>query len=165
MVDEPGRQELADHGWASADADVLSFRSLASLLERLGRRRGHEVERGAALHLDRGAGVVGEDEDRRVERRVGAPPAFPFGVLVPAGIAELPGTHDLGADPLVMQSHPRIVDPAVPAGLTDHLVPPAGDKHPLVQPVTGVAERLVAAQTFAGPESVERDGEELDAGE
>ena len=84
---------------------------------------------------------------------------------MPAGIAELPGTHDLGADPLVMQSHQRIVDPAVPAGLTDQLVPPASGEHALVQPVTGVAERLVAAETFAGTESVERDGEELDSGE
>ena len=34
-----------------------------------------------------------EDEDRRVERRVGAPPALPLRVLVPSRETELSGTH------------------------------------------------------------------------
>ena len=55
--------------------------------------------------------------------------------------------------------------PAAAAGLADHLVPPTGLEHPFVQPVAGVAERCLEAQTFAGAEAVERDGEELDAGE
>ena len=55
--------------------------------------------------------------------------------------------------------------PPAAAGLADHLVPPPGDEHPFVQPFAGVAERRVEAQTFAGAEAVERDGEELDAGE
>jgi hypothetical protein len=33
-----------------------------------------------------------------------------------------------------------------------------------MQPVAGVAEGCVAGQAFAGPETVERDGEELDPG-
>jgi hypothetical protein len=44
-------------------------------------------------------------------------------------------------------------------------VPPPGHEHPLVHPVAGMAERSVVAQAFAGAEPVERDGEELDAGE
>ena len=55
--------------------------------------------------------------------------------------------------------------PRAAAGLADHLVPPPGLEHPLVQPVAGVAERRLEALTFAGAETVERDGEELDAGE
>ena len=51
------------------------------------------------------------------------------------------------------------------AGLAHHLVPPSGGEHPFVQPFAGVAERRVEALTFAGAETVERDGEELDAGE
>ena len=46
---------------------------------------------------------MSEDEDRCVERWVGTPPALPLRVLVPSGIAELPGTHDLGADPRAVQ--------------------------------------------------------------
>src|ERR671934_1390627 len=83
VVDEPGGKEVADRGGASADPYVLAVRSLAGGLERLGRRRVEEVVRRAALHLDRRARVVGEDEDRRMERRVGTPPASPVRVLVP----------------------------------------------------------------------------------
>src|ERR687884_110770 len=126
---------------------------------------GKEVKRRAALHLDRRARVVGEDEDRRVKRRVGAPPALPLRVLVPSGRAELPGTHDLGADPRIVQPDKGVVDAAGAAGLTEPLAPPPRGEHPFVQPLAGMAERCVEAQTFAGTEAVERDGKELDAGE
>ena len=84
---------------------------------------------------------------------------------MPSGRAELPGTHDLGADPRIVQPQEGVVDAAAAAGLADHLVPPPGDEHPFVQPFAGVAERCVEALAFAGAETVERDGEELDAGE
>src|SRR5215218_3269214 len=99
VVDEPGSKEVEDRGRTPADAYVLAAGGLAGGLERLGRRGVDEVERRAALHLDRRARVMGEDEGRCVERRVGTPPALPLRVLVPSGVAELPGTHDLGADP------------------------------------------------------------------
>src|SRR3954451_4434910 len=91
VVDEPGRKEVADHGGTAADAYVLAVRGVAGCLERLGGRSVEEVERRAALHLDRRARVVGQDEDGCVERRVGTPRALPLRVLVPAGVAELPG--------------------------------------------------------------------------
>ena len=90
---------------------------------------------------------------------------FHSGSSCHAGRAELPGTHDLGADPRIVQPQEGVVEAAAAAGLADHLVPPPGLEHPLVQPVAGVAERRLEALTFAGPETVERDGEELDAGE
>src|SRR3982751_2394005 len=68
VVDEPRGDEVPDHGGASADAYVLTVRSLAGGLERLRGRSVDEVERRAALHLDRSPRVMGEDEDRRVER-------------------------------------------------------------------------------------------------
>jgi hypothetical protein len=64
-----------------------------------------------------------------------------------------------------VQPQDRVVDAAAAARLADHLVPPPGHEHPLVHPVAGMAERGVVAQAFAGAEPVERDGEELDAGE
>src|SRR4051812_17479861 len=70
VVNETGSEEVADHGGTSAEAYVLAVRSLAGRLERLGGRSVDEVERGAALHLDRRARVMGEDERRAVERRV-----------------------------------------------------------------------------------------------
>src|SRR4051794_521126 len=77
VVDEPRSKELADHRGASADAYVLAVGGLAGPLERLGRRSVEEVVRRAALHLDRRARVMSEDEDRRVKRRGGGPPPPP----------------------------------------------------------------------------------------
>src|SRR3954447_24025794 len=77
VVDEARGKEVADHGGTPAEAYVLAVRSLARRLERLGRRSVDEVERRAALHLDRRAGVMGEDEGRCVERRGGTPPPPP----------------------------------------------------------------------------------------
>jgi DNA-binding NarL/FixJ family response regulator len=165
VVDEPGSKEVADHGGTPADADVLAARSLAGRLERLGRRGVDEVEGRAALHLDRRAPVMGEDEGRCVEWWVGTPPTLPLRVLLPSGRAELVRTHDLGTDPDIVQPREGIVDAAGAAGLAGPLVPPPGVEHPLVQPFASVAERCVEALTFAGAETVERDGEELDAGE
>src|SRR4029453_6279407 len=95
MVDEPGSKELPYHGGAPTDAYVLAVCSPAGGLERLGRRDVEEVVRRAALHLDGRAGVVGQDEDRCVERRVGTPRTLPVRVFVPPGEAPFPGTHDL----------------------------------------------------------------------
>src|SRR5688572_2725714 len=165
VVDQPGCHEVADHGGAAADAYVLAVRSLAGLLERPGRRGIDEVERRASLHFDGRACVMGEDEDRRMERRVGAPPAFPLWVLVPPRVAELSRAHDLGANSSVVLPHECVVDAAGSARTAAHLVPPPGDKHPFVQPFAGVSHRCFKALTFPGPITVERDGEELDARE
>jgi hypothetical protein len=75
-------------------------------------------------------------------------------------VAELPGTHDLGADPRIVPLDEGVVDAAATAGL-----PPPGRKHPLVQPIPGVPEMCVVALTLAGAEAVQRDGEIVDAGE
>src|SRR3954451_3552632 len=150
VVDEPGGKEVADHGGAAADAHVLAVGGLAGGLERLGGRSVEEVKRRAALHLDRRARVMGEDEDRCVKRRVGTPRALPLRVLVPSGVAELPGTHDLGADPRIVPLDEDVVDAAATAGL-----PPPGGEHPLVQPIAGVTEMRVVALTLTGAEAVE----------
>ena len=83
---------------------------------------------------------------------------------MPAGPAELPGTHDLGADPIGEALQEGIVDAAGAAGLADPLAPPPGAEHPLVQPLAGVAERCLETLTFAGGETVERDGESVGRG-
>jgi hypothetical protein len=80
-------------------------------------------------------------------------------------VAELVRPHYLGADPWCEQLREGVVDAAAAAGPADHLVPPPGGEHPFVQPFAGVAERCVARLTFAGSETVERDGEVVDASE
>src|SRR5690349_4624583 len=104
-----------------------------------------------------------EHEDRRVERRLVAPPAFPLGILVPPRISVLAGAHDLGANADVVESHEGIVDATAATGLADQLVPPAGREHPFMESLAGVAERRLATQANARAEAIQRDGEELDS--
>ena len=109
---------------------------------------------------------MGEDEDRCVERRVGTPPALPVRLVVPSGRAELPGTHDLGADPRTVLPREGVVDAAGSARLAAHLgAPPPGAEQPFVQPFAGVAEGCLVAQSLTGAEAVERDGEVVYASE
>src|SRR4029079_5002729 len=58
-----------------------------------------------------------------------------------------------------------VVDPAAPARPAGQLVPPPRGEHPFVQPLAGVAERCLLRLTFTGTETVERNGEIVDAGE
>jgi hypothetical protein len=74
---------------------------------------------------------------------------------VPSGRAELPGTHDLGADPRAVPLGEGVVDAGATAGLADDLAPEPGGEHPLVQPLPGVTERCLVALTLAGAEAVE----------
>jgi hypothetical protein len=67
--------------------------------------------------------------------------------------------------PDIVQPHEGVVDAAASTGLADPLAPPPGREHPFVQPFPRVAEGCFETLAFAGGEAVERDGEELDAGE
>ena len=165
LIDQPGGAVLLDDVGASSEQHIHAARGSPRLFERGLDPFGDECEGGASLHLQRLTGMMGEHEDRRVERRVVTPPALPRRVVVPPGVAELPRAHDLGPDPRIVEPHEGVVDAAAAAGLADQLVPPPGLEQPLVQPVAGVTEGGLAGQAFAGAEPVERDGEELDAGE
>ena len=96
----------------------------------------------------------------------GLEPHQPFhsGSSCHPGRTELPGPHDLGPDPRIVKPQERIIDAAVAAGHAHHLAPPSRGEHPLVQSFAGVPERGLEALAFAGPEPIERHGEELDAG-
>src|SRR3546814_5032653 len=102
---------------------------------------------------------MGQDEDRRMERRVGTPPAPPVGVVVPSGEPVLAGPHDLGADAGVVLADQGVVDPAGAAGLAAPLPPPASLEHPFVQPLVRMAERAIADQAFAGARAEEDTAE------
>ena len=97
LVHDPGRERLTHRRGAARDVDAAVAGDRRGLLERRFEAVGDEVKRRAALHLDRVVGVVGEDEDGGVIRRLVAPPAAP--VLVPgaADRAEHVAAHDVGA--------------------------------------------------------------------
>src|SRR5262249_4452309 len=77
LVEQSRLQVLADCRRAAADAHILAARRSLRLLERGFDSVGDEEEFGAALHLERLARMVGQDEDGAVVRRLLAPPAFP----------------------------------------------------------------------------------------
>src|SRR3546814_6661766 len=80
---------------------------------------------------------MGQDEGRRMERRIRPPPALPVRIVLPARRTELVGAHDLGADPGFMTGREGMVGADGPGGLR----PEPGGEHPFVKPLAGVAER------------------------
>ena len=167
VVDQSGAQVLAHGRGAAAEADVLRAGSGARLLERRLDAVGHEVERGAALHLDGLVRVVGEHEHRVVVRRFGPPPAAPLLARHrspgPADGPEHVAPHHGGADALEATGREAVVDALGAAGLADDLVPRAGLEHPLVQALAADAERFLQALVGTGDVAVERHGQAVDS--
>src|SRR5262249_32303864 len=146
VVDEVGGQELADGGRAAADADILASGGLARLRKGMGGAGVEEVECGAAVHLDWGPRMVGENKDRGVERWVVSPPAVPLLVRPGAMVrAELTAAHYLGTDALAPGAGEGVVDARAAARLALHGAERAGREKPLVQAGSGVPERGVLA--------------------
>src|ERR1700733_788657 len=101
--------------------------------------------------------MVGEDENRGVERRVVSPPSVPVLVRPGAGLgAELAPPHDLGADARLPGAGESVVDAGAAAGLALHGVERAGREEPLMQPGPRMPERGVQALPLAGAEPVQR---------
>ena len=75
FVDQPCLEVLLSDVRATAQADVLIAGSFPGRLEGGSDSVGDEREAGASLLGNRLAGVVGDDEDRHVERRIVPPPA------------------------------------------------------------------------------------------
>src|SRR3954447_9284917 len=128
VVGEARGEEVAYDSGPAADPDVLAIGCFAGSLQRFRRRGVEEVERGAALHLDRGPRAVSEHEGRCVKRRVRPPPPLPVRVVLPAGRTKLVGTHDLGADAVTVPLGEGVVDFGGSAR-----VPEPGTEHPLAR--------------------------------
>ena len=80
FVDQAFTKVLPDRVCPTTDPHVQSACRFARTVESLVNASRDEVERRAACHLDGGTGVMGEDEDRKVIRRVVPPPALPVHV-------------------------------------------------------------------------------------
>src|SRR5262245_49812608 len=77
LVDQAGAQVLADRGDPAAQADVAPRRGFLRLLERSVDSFGDEMKHGAAFHRQRRPRMMRQHEDRRVVRRLLAPPTLP----------------------------------------------------------------------------------------
>src|ERR1700722_70556 len=101
--------------------------------------------------------MVGEDENRGVERRVLSPPAVPL-LLRPRSPlrAGLVASHDLGADARLRGAGESVVDAGAASGLALHGVERAGLEEPVVQPDPRMPVRGIQALPLAGAEPVQR---------
>src|SRR5690606_5690129 len=77
LIDQAFAKILLDRVRPAADAHVQSAGRLACTGERLANAAGDEVERRAAFHVERRTRMMGQDEDRKVIRRIAPPPALP----------------------------------------------------------------------------------------
>jgi hypothetical protein len=156
-VDRSRGQVLADDVRPASDHHVALARRLFRVIERGVDPVRDEDERGAALHLQRIPRVTGQYEDRRVIRRIVAPPASPRRVLAPRAraAAEHVPAHDDGTDVRL-----RLLD-GERAGV--HLAalqalcraPGREVEHPLMERHPALAERVLLALVRAGHVSVE----------
>ena len=162
IVDEIGCQELTNCGWPSTNAYIQAAGRFPGRLQGLGGTRVYEMERGPTLHRDGRPGMVGEDENRSVERRIVPPPPFPVVVSPPAPLGpELVPAHDLRTDAGAPVAGEGIVD-AGAACLALHLLEGAGGEEPFGEPVAGMPEGRFEALALPGAETVKRNREIVD---
>lgn len=164
VVDEASFQILADGGGAAAEADVFACCGFFCLLKCGVDALGDEVEGCAAFHVERRAGVMGEDEDGGVVGGFFAPPAFP--VFVGPGAsdgAEHVAAEDPGADVFEAFGGHFIIDAGFAAVLALHLPPRARGHEPVEEFVASDAEWGFEGLGRTGAVSVEGEGEAEDA--
>src|SRR5262245_36771150 len=123
------------------------------------------MEDGTALHFQRRAWMVREDEDWHMVRRIRAPPALPLMVRPrPAHRPEHVAAHDPGAQILERACREVVVDAGRPAvSPQDFTLEDARRTKPLVQLFTAAAERMVTVLVRAGAEAVGRHAEGVHA--
>src|SRR5215213_495736 len=147
LVDDPGNEGLAHGRGAARDVYAALAGRLTRLCESGVEAVGHEVEGGPAFHLDRLVGVMGEHEHRRVVRRLGAPPAAPVLIPLPADRPEHVPPHDVGAAWAHEPAGRRRV--AVVGALVAEM--------PTVELAPPFAQWILAALVGPSDETVERD--------
>ena len=157
LVEQAGREVLLHDVGAAAERDVPAAGGREGLLERRLDPVGDEREARPALQLgERLARVVGEHEDRVVERRVLAPPAVPARLAPrPRAAAEHIAAHDRRADVLERALHHRRARVHLAALLPVRPAPRRERERPPVQMHPALPERLLDGRVGAGDEAVE----------
>src|ERR1043166_7470984 len=77
LIDQRGSQILPNRGYAAAEADVAAACCSLRLLQSGVNTLGDNAKLRAPRHLERRSRVMRQHEDRRVIRRLVAPPALP----------------------------------------------------------------------------------------
>ena len=106
------------------------------------------MEGRTAVHFDRVVGVVGEDEHRRVVRRLVPPPSTPFLVPLAANGTEHVASHDIRAAPL---------EQVIASALVRLVARLARVKMPLVQSQAADSKRVLTTLVRTRDEAVKGD--------
>jgi hypothetical protein len=152
LVDKPGLEVLPDRRDTTAEANILTVGCVGRPLQRGMDSVRDEVKGCSAVHGDWWPGVIGEHEDRRVVRRVVAPPPLP-GVVGPgsADRSEHVAAEDPRSDVCETARHEVVVDPAHTAIFALHLLKGARGDYPIVQSETADTERVVEVLLGTAP--------------
>jgi len=164
LIDKSGLKVLTDGCGTAPEPDILAVRGVRGAFQRGVDAIGHEMERRAPLHGDRWPGMMGEDKDRCVIRRVGAPPSLP-GLIEPrpSDRPEHVSAQDPCAD--VGQSSGRevVIDPRRAALGPEHRPERPRGERPLVQGHAPDALRVLKTLAGTGAVAVEGDGKRMNA--
>src|SRR5467141_213109 len=164
LVNQGGAQILPYSGYAAAEADVAAARSSGRLLQSVVNAPGDKAKLRSSRHPERRPLVMRQHEDRRVIRRLVAPPALPAVVRPRASdrtehiAPKNPGT-DSG-EALLRKS---VIDSRLSIVLAVHPAPHACVEEPLHQLGAPDAKRILEILVRPSTVAVDGDSEALDA--
>src|SRR5882724_1894146 len=164
LVNQGGAQILPYSGYAAAEADVAAARSSGGLLQSVVNAPGDKAKLRSSRHPERRPLVMRQHEDRRVIRRLVAPPALPA-VVRPrtSDRTEHVAPKNPGTDSGQALLRNSVVDARLSIVIAVHPPPYACVEEPLHQLRAPDAERIL--EILSRPSTVAVDGnrEALDA--
>src|SRR4051794_443397 len=156
FIDQAGLQILANCRNATANLDVASSRGVACALERGVDTVRDEVERGAALHYDRLAGMVRQDERRSVIGRIVSPPALPAVVQpFPAHRTEHVPPKDEGTEAVHRAVGKGFVHALRATALAEHGLKRLRSEEPAVKFLPALSQRILKTLFRARSEPIQ----------
>jgi hypothetical protein len=157
FVDQTGLEVLLGDIGATAQGNVFAARSVPGPLKRHIDSFGDEVKSCSTLHLKRIAGVMGENEDRHMKRRIFSPPTVP-GIIPPRPIASAKhvAAHDGGPNILEVLRGDIVVGTSRAAlHVVDRTESPRSER-PIVELFAALAQRMRDALLRTGDIAVQR---------
>src|SRR5256885_7951698 len=164
LANQAGAQILPDCGYPAAEADIAAARRSARLLQSDVNAFGDKAKLRTSRHPERRARVMRQYEDRRVIRRLVAPPALPAVVRPRApDRAEHVAPKNPGTDSGKALLRNSVIDSRLSIVITVHSSPYACLEEPLHQFRAPDAERVVEILVRPGTVAVDGNCEALDA--
>ena len=156
FIDQAGLQVLANGRDATSDLDVTCSCGVACALERGMNPVRDEVERGAALHYDRLAGMVRQDKRRSVIGWIVSPPALPAIVQpLPAHGTEHVPAKDEGTEAVHRAVGKGLVHALRAAAPAEHGLKRLRSEEPAVKLLPALSQRILKTLFRARSEPIQ----------